>query len=91
MNKDEAIKIAQKHIENLNANNPYKDVMVRTLSEPVKIDLGFYFDYTFDLINPDPDNPIGFGGAPGFVVNDDEKIIDLNWGEYHKLNIPKDL
>lgn len=88
MNKDEAIKIAQGHIDKMNVNNPYKDTMVWILKEPIKTELGFYFNYTFDLT--DPNNPIGFGGAPGFVVNNDGKVIDLSLGEYHELAIPKD-
>jgi hypothetical protein len=88
MDKDNAIKIAKAHLDKMNSENPYSNAIIWTLKEPISLNKDFYFDYSFDLINPE--NPFTLGGTPGFIVSTyDEKIIDISWEEYHKLEIYK--
>lgn len=86
MDKESAIKIAAVHINKMNNDNTYSKEMIWVLKEPIRVDKGFYFNYTYDSINPE--FPIFIAGAPGFIVsNSDGKILDLSWPEYHNLKI----
>lgn len=85
MTEEEAKNIAKEHIRKMNANNPHAETMSWLTSRPRKTSSGFYFDYIFKLANPD--NPMGFGGAPGYFIDlRTGEIKDLSWEELDNLN-----
>ncbi|WP_348704113.1 hypothetical protein [Tenacibaculum sp. 190524A02b] len=68
----------------MNRNNPYSDKMNWVLSECIEYERGFYFDYKFELINPEEN--LVFGGAPGFLIHKTNSlVVDQTWEEYNEL------
>ncbi len=86
MEKDQAIIIAQEHIDKLNQENTYSSKMFWILTEPILVSFGFFFNYRYELKNPY--DQFAIGGSPGFVVdNETGEINSLSWEEYRKLNL----
>ena len=78
------LQIAQQHVENLNLNNEYSNKFHFSLSEPFKVDEGYFFEYKINMINKESSE--AFGGAPALFVSDDgTEVRDIGWGEYNEL------
>ena len=87
MNKSEVIEFAKEYIHLKNKESTIADFKW-TVSDPVETEHSWFFNYEYELSNQNIN--IAFGGAPGFTINKENgKISDINWDEYHKLNIPE--
>jgi hypothetical protein len=75
---EEVLLLAHQHVKNL---RPIAGWAWR-LADGVRVDGGWYFDYTADRL---PSNPpgagTGFGYAPGFLVTDDGSVRTVGWAE----------
>ncbi len=84
MTEEEINKISKKHIKAMNKNNPQAEIMNWVESIPLKTNTGFYFDYKFELLNPD--NPFSFGGAPGYFIDQETgELRNLSWQELRTI------
>ncbi len=86
MTEIQILAIAKEHIENLNMNNSYSDKMSWIVTKPIITSKGYYFNYKFELMNPD--EPLAFGGSPGFIISQETgELKNINWQEFNDLKI----
>ena len=84
MKKEEAIYKAKEFLNQKNLENPNKDKFKWILAEPVELEIAWYFDFKFELKNPN-DN-FGIGGAPGFKINKKNQTVEnVSWEEYNSV------
>ena len=84
MEKEEAIKIAQEHITDFTRKNPIENI-VFNFGEPSEMEDSWYFDYTYEQVIK-TDEPIGFGGPPGFCIGKANGTITVqSWQAYNEL------
>jgi hypothetical protein len=75
MNKEKAIRIAKEHLLEFEKKNKIPNVrwIVREARE---VKDGWYFDYSFELID-DSKGPVYLTGAPGFIVSKSSAEIQV--------------
>lgn len=84
MKKEDAIKVAKEFLNQKNLENPYKDKFKWILTEPIELEIAWYFDFKFRLI--DPNEKLGFGGTPGFKINKENQTVEnVSWEEYNSV------
>lgn len=84
MDKEEAIIIASKYIEERNKTNSLKEIKW-LVSEAIEQPGSWYFAYKFEFIEKQ-ELPNGFGGAPGFkILKKDGTILDVGWADHQKI------
>lgn len=79
LNSAQAAKIAQNHLDEL----PIPSAAYRwVLTVPIRTGNGWVFEYQYECIDgTPPEEWEAIGGAPGFLVSDDETITVLTWNE----------
>ena len=83
MEELEAKEFAQKHVDEMNAENTGIEGVTWVVKGALKLKKGYYFDYTFEF--KDPENPPMLAGAPGFIVLVDGNIEVVGWAEYSDI------
>ena len=78
--------VAQKHITDLNDNNPFAHKMSYLLGSPKATKKGSFFEYTFQ--NLENGQTQSLDRSPGFLVTNEEcKIQELTWKEFKDLSL----
>ena len=84
IDRDKALALAKKHLaENPLPHEDYEWIM----SEPLDVDRGWCFEYSFRCRRDLPEEEWEqFGGSPGFLIAKESGVVMiLNWEEYWKL------
>lgn len=82
MEQEKAIKRAEAFLNQMNLENRDKDKFKWVLTKPIDVGSAWYFDFTFQLI--DPEENVGVGGAPGFQIDKETGAVEtVSWEDYH--------
>ncbi|HET6252143.1 MAG TPA: hypothetical protein VFE47_30940 [Tepidisphaeraceae bacterium] len=77
-----ALALAHQHVAAL---RPIKG-WTRRVSQGIRVDKGWYFDYSVDRLPSNPPGPgSGIGGAPGFLISDAGEISVVGWPQLRSV------
>lgn len=83
MKRQEALRIAEKKVEQQNVENTFKQKIKYIIGEFFETDDFFVFDNRYERIIP---HEASYGGCPGYKISKlDGEICDINWSEYSDL------
>ena len=84
MTKDKAIEIAKEHSDKENRESRFSEKIKLIISECKEYEEGFYFDYSFERL--DPNDKDMYGGAPGYMVlKESGEVKIVSWQEMNQL------